>query len=65
MLSHEEGGNNPQINTFFNFLPLGILPHKGGVCLLGSVEEKEELPPEAHGEGEALVAKILSERMDV
>ena len=29
VLSHEEGGNNPQINTFFNFLPSGISPHEG------------------------------------
>ena len=37
VLSHE-GGRSPQINTFFNFLPLGISPHKGGICLLGSVK---------------------------
>ena len=40
VLSDEEGGNGPQINTFFNFLPSGISPHKGGMCLLGSVEAK-------------------------
>ena len=38
--SHEEGGRSPQINTFFNFLPSGISPHKRGLCLLGSVKEK-------------------------
>ena len=65
MLSHEEGGNNPQINTFFNVLPSRILPHKGGICLLRSIEEKEDLPPKSHEESEALVAEILSERMDV
>ena len=65
MLSHEEGGSSPQINIFFSVLPPGILPHKGGICLLSSVEEKEDLPPEAHEEGEALVAEILSKRMDV
>ena len=65
MLSHEEGGSIPQINTFFNFLPSGISPHKGGICLLGSVEEKEDVHAEAHEEGEALVAEILSERVDV
>ena len=65
MLSHEEGCINPQINTFFNVLPLGISPHKGGICLLGSIEEKEDIHDEAHEEGEALVAEILSERIDV
>ena len=50
---------------FFNVLPSGISPHKGGICLLSSVEEKEDLPPEAHEESEALVAEILSEKRDV
>ena len=65
MLSHEEGDINPQINTFFNFLPLGISPHNGGICLLGSVKEKEDVHAKAHEESEALVSEILSERMDV
>ena len=56
VLSHKEGCISPQINTFFNVLPSGISPHKGGICLLGSIEEKEDLPPEAHEEGEALDA---------
>ena len=43
--SHAEGCIIPQINTFFNVLPLGISPHTGGICLLGSVEEKEDTPP--------------------
>ena len=30
VLIHKEGGSSPQINTFFNVLPLGISPHKGG-----------------------------------
>ena len=64
VLSHE-GGSSPQINTFFNFLPSGISPHKGGICLLGSVKEKEDVQAEAHEESEALVSEILSERMDV
>ena len=38
VLSHEEGGSSPQINIFFNFLPSIISPHKGGICLLGSVK---------------------------
>ena len=46
-------------------MPSGISPHKGGICLLGSVEEKEDVHAEAHEEGEALVAEILSKRMDV
>ena len=46
-------------------MPSGISPHKGGICLLGSIEEKEDVHAEAHEEGEALVAEILSERMDV
>ena len=65
VLSHEEGGNSPQINTFFNFLPSGISPHKGGICLLGSVKEKEDVHAKAHEESEALVAEILSEKMGV
>ena len=65
MLSYEEGGDNPQINTFFNFLPSGISLHEGGMCLLGPIEEKEDIHPEEHEEDEALVAEILSERMDV
>ena len=66
MLSHEKGGSSPQINTFFfNFLPSRISPHKGGICLLGYIEEKENVHAEAHEESEALVAEILSERMDV
>ena len=65
MLSHEEGGNSPQINTFFNFLPSGISPHKGGMFLLGSVKEKEDIHAEVYEEGEALVSEILSERVDV
>ena len=65
VLSHEEGGKIPHINTFFNFIPLGISPHKGGICLLGFIEEKEDVHAEAHEESEALVAEILSERMDV
>ena len=65
VLSHEEGGNSPQINTFFNFLPSGISPDKGGICLLDSIKEKEDVHAESHEEGEALVAEILSERMDV
>ena len=65
VLIHEEGGNNPQINTFFNFFPSGISPHKGGICLLGSVEEKEDVHAKAHEEGEALSAEIFTERMDV
>ena len=65
MLSHEEGGTSPQINTFFNFLPSSISPHEGGMCLLGPVEEKEDIHLEASEEGEALVAGISSERVDV
>ena len=38
VLSHEEGGSSPQVNTFFYFMPLGISPHKGGICLLGFIE---------------------------
>ena len=64
VLNHEEGCSSPQINTFFNFLPSGISPHKGGMCLLGSVEEKEGIHVEAYEEGEALVSEILSERVD-
>ena len=64
MLSHEEGGSNPQINTFFDFIPLGISLPKGGMCLLDSVEEKEDTALEAQEESEALVAKILRKRMD-
>ena len=48
MLSHEEGGNHPQINTFFIFFPSEISPHEGGMCLLGPVEEKEDIHAEAH-----------------
>ena len=40
VLSHKKGCGSPQINTFFYFLPSGISPHKGGMCLLGFVEEK-------------------------
>ena len=65
VLSHEEGCSSPQINIFFNVLPSGISPHEGGMCLLGLVEEKEVIHPEACEEGEALVAGILSERVDV
>ena len=65
VLSHKEGGSSPQINTFFYFLPSGISPHKGGICLLGSVKEKEDVHAEAHEESKALVSDILSERMDV
>ena len=64
VLSHEEGCIIPQINTFFNVLPSRISPHTGGICLLGSVGEKEDLPPEAHEESEALVVEILSEKRD-
>ena len=64
MLSHKEGGSNPQINTFFEFMPSGISPPKGGMCLLDFVEEKEDTTPEAQEESEALVTKILSETMD-
>ena len=46
-------------------MPSRISPHKGGICLLGSVEEKEDLPPEAHEESEALIAEIFSEKRDV
>ena len=56
VLSHEEEGSGPKINKFFNVFPSRISPHKGGICLLNSVEEKEDLPPEAHEESEALVA---------
>ena len=63
VLSHEEEGSSPQINTFFNFLPSGISPHKGRMCLLDSIEEKEDTAPEAQEESEALVEKISSKRM--
>ena len=52
-------------HTFLNFQPLGISPHKGGMCLLGSVKEKEDIHAETYEEGEALVSEILSERVDV
>ena len=35
------------------------------MCLLGFVEEKEDIHAEAYEEGEALVSEILSERVDV
>ena len=63
--SHEEGCSSPYINTFFNVLPSGISPHIGGICLLGSIGEKEDLPLEEHEESEALVAKIWSEKREV
>ena len=56
VLSHEEGCSSPQINTFFNVLPSRMSPHKGGIFLPCSIGEKEDLPPEAHEESEALVA---------
>ena len=65
VLSHKEGGISPQKNTFFNFFPSGISPHKGGMRLLGSVEEKEDIHAEACEESENLVLEILSERVDV
>ena len=46
-------------------MPSRISPHKGGIFLLGFVEEKEDVHVEAHEEGEVLVAEILSKRMDV
>ena len=64
MLSHKEGGNSPQINTFFNFFPLGISPHEG-MCLLGPVKEIKDIHAEAHEEGEVIVSKIFSEMADV
>ena len=60
--SHGEGCNNPQINTFFDVLPSGVQPHIGGICLLGSVGEVEDLPLNAH---QALVAEISGEKGDV
>ena len=56
--SHVEGCSIPQINTFFNVLPSGISLHIGGICILGSTGEKEDLPLETH---QALVAEILGE----
>ena len=60
--SHREGCNNPQINTFSNVLPSGVPPHIGGICLLGSIGEAEDLPLEAH---QALIAKILGKKGNV
>ena len=48
VLSHEEGGSSPQINKFFIFSPSVISPHKGGICLLSSIEEKEDVHAKAH-----------------
>ena len=62
MSRHGDGCSSPQINTFFDVPPSGVPPHTGGICLLCSVGETEDLPPEAH---EALVAEILSEKRDV
>ena len=64
VLSHEEGGNNPQINTFFNFMPSGISPRKGGLCLLSFVEEKYGIHAEAYKEGEVLSSGILNKKVD-
>ena len=65
MLSHEEGGSSPQINTFFNFMPSRMSPHEGGRCFLGLVEEKEDIHAKAHEEGEVLVAGISSAKVNV
>ena len=35
------------------------------MCLLGSVEENEDIHAEAYEEDESLVSEILSERVDV
>ena len=65
VLSHKEGCSSPQINTFFNVMPSGISLDKGGICLLSSEGKKEDLPPKAHEESEALIAESLSKNMDV
>ena len=46
-------------------MPSGMSPHEGGRCLLGLVEEKEDIHAKAHEEGEVLVAGILSAKLNV
>ena len=65
VLSHEERGSSPQINTFFNFLPSRMSPHNGGTCLLSSIEGKGDAHDEEYKEGEALASGVLDERVDI
>ena len=64
-LGHKEGGNSSQINAFFNFSPLGISSHKEGLCLLDSIEEKDDLHAEAYKEGEVPASEVLNKRVDI
>ena len=56
---HRKGCNDPQINMFSDGPPSGVPPHKGGICLLGSAGEAEDLPLEAH---QAFVAEISGKK---
>ena len=64
-LGHKEGGNSSKINSFFEFLRLGISPHREGLCLLDVVEERDDLHAEAYKEGEVLAPEVLNEREDI
>ena len=64
-LGHKERGNSSQINSFFDFLLSGISPYREGLCLLDSVEEKDDPHAEAYKEGEDLALEVLNERVDV
>ena len=59
--SHRKGCSGPHMNTFSNVPPSGVPPHTGGICLLGSAGEAEDLPLEAHQD---LVVEILSAKGD-
>ena len=56
------GCSSLQINTFSDTPFSGTLPHLKEVCLLGSNEEAENLPLEAH---QTFTAEILDEERDI
>ena len=64
-LGHKERGNSSQINSFFDFLPLGISSYREGLCLFDFVEERDDLHVEVYKEGEVLAPEVLKEREDV
>ena len=57
-MGQKEGGNSSQINSFFNFSPSRISSHREELCLLDSVEEKDDLHAEAYKEGEVLAPEV-------
>ena len=64
-MGHKEGGNSSKINSYFEFLRLGISPHREGLCLLDNAEERDDLHAEAYKEGEVLDLEVLNEMVDI